>query len=42
MELDRCISFINDDEMIEITPESIRLRKILLKENERRRAKKMA
>ncbi|WP_372370587.1 translational GTPase TypA [Candidatus Uabimicrobium sp. HlEnr_7] len=42
MELERCISFINDDEMIEITPESIRLRKILLKENERRRSKKMA
>lgn len=43
MDLEKCISYINDDEMVEITPKSIRLRKILLKESERRRLnRKMA
>jgi GTP-binding protein len=42
MSLERCISYINDDEMVEITPVSIRLRKVLLKEGERKRAKRMA
>ena len=27
MSLEECLSFINDDELIEITPQSIRLRK---------------
>ncbi|MEC8677938.1 MAG: hypothetical protein VXX85_03695, partial [Candidatus Margulisiibacteriota bacterium] len=27
MSLEECLSFINDDELIEITPENIRLRK---------------
>jgi GTP-binding protein len=40
MSLEKCISYINDDEMIEITPKSIRLRKILLDENDRKKAKK--
>lgn len=40
MSLEKCISYINDDEMIEITPKAIRLRKILLNENDRKRAKK--
>ena len=30
--------FINDDELVEITPKNIRLRKKLLKEHERKRA----
>ncbi|CAL4322691.1 50S ribosomal subunit assembly factor BipA [Buchnera aphidicola (Periphyllus testudinaceus)] len=34
--LEQAISFINDDELIEITPKSIRLRKKLLTENERK------
>ncbi|QCI21719.1 translational GTPase TypA [Buchnera aphidicola (Hyadaphis tataricae)] len=35
--LEKALSFINDDELVEITPSSIRLRKLHLKENERRR-----
>ncbi|MDJ0910948.1 MAG: translational GTPase TypA [Woeseiaceae bacterium] len=35
--LEYALEFIDDDELVEITPESIRLRKRLLKEGERRR-----
>ncbi len=38
--LETAIDFINEDEVIEITPKSIRLRKRLLKENERKRSEK--
>ena len=36
--LERAIEFIDDDELVEITPKSIRLRKRFLKEHERKRA----
>lgn len=36
--LEEAIGFINDDELIEITPISMRLRKLFLKENERKKA----
>jgi GTP-binding protein len=39
MSLEDCISYINDDELVEITPASIRLRKIMLDENQRKRAR---
>lgn len=39
MTLEQALEFISDDELVEVTPESIRLRKILLKEVERKRAK---
>jgi GTP-binding protein len=35
--LEQALSFINDDELVEITPANIRLRKKYLKENERKR-----
>ena len=38
LSLERAIEFIADDELVEITPKSIRLRKRKLKENERKRA----
>lgn len=38
--LEQALEFIEDDELVEVTPESIRLRKKLLKENERKRSKK--
>ncbi|MDQ6976279.1 MAG: translational GTPase TypA [Mariprofundaceae bacterium] len=38
LSLERAIEFIGDDELVEITPKSIRLRKRLLKEHERKRA----
>jgi GTP-binding protein len=39
MSLEECISYINDDELVEITPRSIRLRKVILDGIERKRAK---
>jgi GTP-binding protein len=36
--LEQAIEFIDDDELVEITPLNIRLRKKLLKEHERKRA----
>ena len=38
LSLERAIEFIDDDELVEITPKSIRLRKRFLKEHERKRA----
>ena len=38
MGLEQCMAFINDDELIEITPQSIRLRKTVLRANERKKA----
>jgi len=40
MSLEQCISYINDDELVEVTPQSIRLRKLYLSENERKRFQK--
>jgi len=39
MTLEQALEFISDDELVEVTPNSIRLRKILLKEIDRKRAK---
>jgi len=38
LSLERAIEFIADDELVEITPKSIRMRKRFLKEHERKRA----
>lgn len=40
--LESAIEFIADDELVEITPKSIRLRKRFLKEHERKRAARAA
>ena len=40
--LEQALEFIEDDELVEVTPHSIRLRKKLLAENERKRAKNAA
>lgn len=37
MSLEQCLSFINDDELVEFTPKHIRLRKLHLKEVDRKR-----
>ena len=37
MSLETALEYIEEDELVEITPENIRLRKILLKESDRRR-----
>lgn len=41
MTLEKALSYINDDELVEITPENIRLRKRYLDPNERKKAMKM-
>ena len=38
LSLERALEFINDDELVEITPKAIRIRKKYLKEHERKRA----
>ncbi len=38
MTLEQALEFIEDDELVEVTPESIRLRKVFLLEHERKRA----
>ncbi len=38
MNLEACLAFINDDELIEITPQNIRLRKAILTAQERKKA----
>jgi len=42
MSLEYAVEFIADDELVEITPKSIRLRKRFLKENERKRSSREA
>jgi GTP-binding protein len=39
--LEQAIEFIDDDELVEITPNHIRIRKKLLTENERKRASRL-
>ncbi len=39
--LERALAYIQDDELVEVTPESIRLRKVYLDPNERKRMKKV-
>ena len=36
--LEQALEFINDDELVELTPAAIRVRKKFLKEHERKRA----
>ncbi len=38
MTLEQALEFIDDDELVEVTPQSIRIRKRHLTENDRRRA----
>jgi GTP-binding protein len=38
--LEECLEYIQGDEYVEVTPENLRIRKILLKENERKRSGK--
>jgi GTP-binding protein len=40
MSLDECIEYLNDDELLEVTPESLRLRKRILDKHERGRKTK--
>jgi GTP-binding protein len=42
MTLEKALSYIDDDELVEITPNSIRLRKRLLDPNDRKKAERLA
>lgn len=42
MSLEACLEYIEEDELVEVTPGAIRLRKILLIESDRRRASRRA
>ncbi|MEO0982040.1 MAG: translational GTPase TypA [Pseudomonadota bacterium] len=42
MTLERALAYIQDDELVEVTPETIRLRKVHLDPHERKRAAKVA
>jgi len=37
MTLEECMEYINEDELVEITPKSIRIRKLYLDTHERKR-----
>ena len=37
MTLEQALEYIEEDELVEVTPNAIRLRKILLKENDRKK-----
>ena len=41
LDLEQALEFIDDDELVEVTPHKIRIRKRLLTENERKRARRM-
>lgn len=41
LDLEQALEFIDDDELVEVTPNKIRIRKRLLTENERKRARRM-
>jgi GTP-binding protein len=40
LSLEQCIDFIEDDELLEVTPKNLRLRKRVLDSNQRKRAAK--
>jgi GTP-binding protein len=40
MSLEQCIEFIDNDELLEVTPQSLRIRKKYLDYNDRKKAKK--
>jgi GTP-binding protein len=40
MTLEKSLAWINDDELVEVTPKSIRLRKAMRDPNDRKRAEK--
>lgn len=42
MSLETCLEYIEDDELVEVTPSTVRLRKIMLIESDRRRAARRA
>lgn len=42
MSLEACLEYVDEDELVEVTPDSVRMRKVLLKEADRRREARRA
>jgi GTP-binding protein len=42
MSLEAALEYIEDDELVEITPKTVRLRKVLLMQNDRKREARKA
>ena len=40
MSLEECLEYIKSDELVEVTPKSMRMRKLILDHNDRKRANK--
>ena len=40
LSLEECLEYIKEDEMVEVTPQSMRIRKIILDHNDRKKASK--
>ena len=40
MTLEECMEYIQDDECIEVTPKNIRMRKVILNEDDRKKVQK--
>ena len=40
MSLEECLEYIKADELVEVTPKSIRMRKVILDHNDRKRSMK--
>ena len=40
MSLEDCLDYVNNDELVEVTPKSMRMRKTILDHNERKKASK--
>ena len=38
LSLEECLEYIKEDEMVEVTPQSMRIRKIILDHNDRKKA----
>ena len=41
MSLEECLEFIEDDELLEVTPKSLRIRKKILNSGERKKQEKI-
>ena len=40
LSLEECLEYIKEDELVEVTPQSMRMRKVILDHNERKKANK--
>jgi GTP-binding protein len=41
MSLEECLEYIKEDELVEVTPQSMRMRKVILDHDQRKKANKV-